>query len=130
MESSEGFGERIRNVQRRVARFWKREDGSATSVQILRESLAGLNRRLEELQAHEQELQRKVERLGSARESLEATRNWYRAIALEVPAGYLVTDRDGVVREANGAAGRLIGVSPELLKDRSAARRQLSATAA
>ncbi|HLL48835.1 MAG TPA: PAS domain S-box protein [Longimicrobiaceae bacterium] len=70
---------------------------------------------LEELQVSEEELRQQNETLAESREQLEAQRERYRDLFHFAPDAYLVTDADGVVREANRAAASLLGVGESAL---------------
>ncbi len=70
---------------------------------------------LEELRVAEEELKAQNEELASARESLESERQRYRDLFEWAPDGYLVTDVNGAIREANRAAAALLGISRRFL---------------
>src|SRR5687767_2891528 len=59
---------------------------------------------LEELQVTEEELRQQNEELAAAREAVERERQRYLELFEFAPDGYLVTDPDGTIREANRAA--------------------------
>ena len=65
----------------------------------------------EELQVAVEELQLKNEELTSARAALEAERQRYEDLFEFAPDGYIVTDRDGKIIEANRAAAQMLNVS-------------------
>jgi PAS domain S-box-containing protein len=75
-------------------------------------ALAELGRGLEALRRAEEELLQQQAALAAAREQAEAERRRYQELFEFVPDGYLVTDRDGIIREANRAAAALLGVAP------------------
>jgi len=82
----------------------------------------GLSRTVEQLEAAIEELAVAAEELQSARSrsvelAQEAGRERlrYKELFELAPDGYLVTDGDGVIQEANRAAGQLLGVGPDLL---------------
>jgi PAS domain S-box-containing protein len=70
---------------------------------------------LEELRASEDELKESARELASAREVVEEERRRYRELFEFAPDGYLVTCEKGSIREANRAAGELLGLPPEFL---------------
>lgn len=78
-------------------------------------TVEALSQALEELRTAEEELRRQNEELNTTRATLEAQRRRYHDLFELAPDGYLVTDLQGVVREANLAVGRLLGLSPEHL---------------
>src|SRR5436305_9558864 len=78
--------------------------------EVFSEALDQLQERLADLEVAYEELEQQNEELGSTREALERERHRYRHLFEEAPFGYLVTDVNGVVEEANRAAGDLLGV--------------------
>lgn len=83
---------------------------------ILQESLIHLASTLEELRVSEEELRAQAEGLASSHFELEAELRRYRGLFEQAPDAYLVTDGDGVIREANAAAAALLGVHGEALR--------------
>ena len=76
---------------------------------------AGLRATAEQLQVVEEELHQQNEELAAAREALEAERNRYQELFECAPDGYLITDPEGMIGEANRAAAVLLGMEPGLL---------------
>ena len=74
----------------------------------MEEQLAGLEVAYEELEQQNDELQ-------TTREALERQRHRYRHLFDEAPFGYLVTDLNGTIEEANRAAAELLGVPQDHL---------------
>jgi PAS domain S-box-containing protein len=66
---------------------------------------------VEELELAEEELRTQNEELHDTRQKLDAERRRYRGLFELAPDAYIVTDLKGVIREANQAAGRLLGVA-------------------
>ncbi len=62
-----------------------------------------------------EELRQKKNELVAAQQRIEATRQWYETLFDNGPDGYLLTDREGLIREANQAAGRLLNAPQESL---------------
>ncbi|HSU83993.1 MAG TPA: ATP-binding protein [Thermoanaerobaculia bacterium] len=79
------------------------------------QSLAGLQEQLGELEVAYEELAAQNEELEATREALERERHRYRHLFEEAPFGYLVTDVQGVVEEANRWAAELLNVRQDLL---------------
>jgi PAS domain S-box-containing protein len=73
--------------------------------------LESLQTRLVELEVAYQELEEQNDELLSTREALENQRHRYLRLFDEAPFGYLVTDFQGVVEEANRAAASLLGIA-------------------
>ena len=76
---------------------------------------AGLRATAEQLQVVEEELHQQNEELAAAREALESERNRYQELFECAPDGYLITDPEGMIGEANRAAAVLLGMEPGLL---------------
>jgi PAS domain S-box-containing protein len=79
------------------------------------ERTAELSQAYEELQVTEEEIRQQNEELRAARQDLEAERRRYQELFAFAPDGYVVTDGDGVIEEANRAASELLGVRPKFL---------------
>jgi PAS domain S-box-containing protein len=73
------------------------------------DALHELQTAMEELQVSEEELRQQNESLAESREALEDQRHRYQDLFQNAPDAYLVTDPDGVIREANRAAAALLG---------------------
>jgi len=83
--------------------------------QLVTESLDELSTTLEELQVVQEELRHQNEELAAARQVLEAERQRYQELFEFAPDGYLVTDAEGVIQEANHAAATLLNAKQQLL---------------
>jgi PAS domain S-box-containing protein len=79
--------------------------------------LEDLHAALEELHVAEEEQYQQNEALATARLTAEAERQRYQELFDFAPDGYLVTDPQGRIREANQAAALLLGVSQSRLLD-------------
>jgi PAS domain S-box-containing protein len=73
------------------------------------EASEALNVTLEELRVAEEELRVQNEQLAAAHDVINAERQRYHELFNLAPDGYLVTDANGVIREANVAAAELLG---------------------
>ncbi|UBF24410.1 PAS domain-containing protein [Kovacikia minuta CCNUW1] len=82
---------------------------------LISEALEELQAVLEELQASEAELHLQNEVLVSTRQAVESERQRYRELFEFAPDGYLVTDANGRILEANHAIATLLKVSQEFL---------------
>jgi PAS domain S-box-containing protein len=83
---------------------------------LLMESLEELQTAIEELRVTEEELRSQQEQLADAWHAAETSSDWNRALFETVSEALLVTDPDGVVRDANPAAGTMLGVSARGLR--------------
>lgn len=90
-----------------------------TSVQVQPELLPVAFKELgvvsEELQVAVEELQQQNEELATARVEVEIQRQRYQDLFELAPDGYLVTDINGTIQEANRAAANLLNVSQRFL---------------
>ncbi|MBV9388092.1 MAG: PAS domain S-box protein [Chroococcidiopsidaceae cyanobacterium CP_BM_ER_R8_30] len=78
-------------------------------------ALEELNTAFLELQVAEEELRTQNEALSIARQTVEAERQRYQDLFQEAPDGYLVTDGEGKIQEANDAAARLLNIKSQFL---------------
>lgn len=127
------MGERDRSEPRSVERgsWWESarspagpEPGSARARQPgdpgLGPDREELESVLEELAGARRALARQDAALAAQRDLVDVERTRYRELFEFAPTPYLVTDPDGIIREANRAAGTLLGVPSERLVDASA----------
>lgn len=82
---------------------------------VLSDALLELSVTMEELQVAYEELQSQSERLIDSRAELHKERERYRQLFESAPDGYLVTDSDGRVEEANRAASAMLDVGQRFL---------------
>lgn len=83
---------------------------------LLLEALEALRSAIDELRVTEEELRGQQAQLADAWRAAETGSDWNRALLETVPEALLVTDPDGVVRDANPAAAALLGVSTRSLR--------------
>jgi PAS domain S-box-containing protein len=103
-------------AERRLNELLK-EAGARTGDQTLaRRIMRELQAALDELSTAAEELREQNEQLAGLRADVERERQRYLELFDLAPDGYLVTDADATIREANRAAGALLGVAPERLK--------------
>jgi PAS domain S-box-containing protein len=100
----------IRRVRGRLAELQERAVASAQRTELVDEALQQLGTTVEELRVAEEELRQQNEELVAAREALEAERRRYQDLFEFAPDGYVVTDANGIIQEANRAAGELLRV--------------------
>ena len=75
-----------------------------------------MNSTLEELRVAEEEMRQQNEALASAHVALDTWRRHYEDLFESAPDSYLVTDMNGIVREANQKAADMLGLSKRFLK--------------
>jgi PAS domain S-box-containing protein len=102
--------QRITAAQQRL-RDLKDEVAAAAPGGQLAGLLEEVRSALEELEVAHEELRQQNEEIVTTREELETQRHRYRHLFEHAPYGYLVTDVNGVVEEANQAAVELLGVA-------------------
>lgn len=95
-----------------------RTDASAAAPRttLLAESLEELQTALEELRVTEEELRSSQEQLADAWQAAQASSDWNRILFDGAAEALLVTDGEGVVRDANQAAGALLGLPAENMR--------------
>lgn len=98
-----------------VARVRDEAGAVRSSSPVLERAVAALEQTVEELHVAAEELQVKNEELLLAMGDLDDERRRYRDLFDLAPDGYLVTDEQGVVVEANRAAADLVGRPAESL---------------
>ena len=115
--------QQIERAQRRISALHQRAQKDGVSAEpLLDESLAEMSVMLEELRVSDEELREQGEELREQSEELAAAhsiidreRRRYQQLFNLAPDAYLATDMEGVIREANRAAGRLLRVDPSAL---------------
>ncbi|MEP0902535.1 ATP-binding protein [Nodosilinea sp. FACHB-13] len=107
----------IENVQTRVTALYEetRQLPSDESQQLTTALLEELGLAVEELHIAEEELLAQNEQLAAANYIAEAERQRYQDLFNFAPDGYLVTDMNGVVQEANHAAVALLNLEQPYL---------------
>lgn len=110
------FTQQIKVINRRLDDLYK---GASISQDIQSELLPIAFKELgvvsEELQVAVEELQQQNEELSNSRLEVEIQRQRYQELFEFAPDGYLVTDVNGTIQEANRAAANLLKVSPRFL---------------
>ena len=113
--SADTFERQIEAARRRLTALEKQVGAGAGVGTMTLEALAELSTALEELHVAAEQLRQQNEELFAARQALEAERRRYHDLFEFAPDGYLVTDGDGTIQEANQAAARLLGVRQDFL---------------
>jgi PAS domain S-box-containing protein len=99
-------------VESTRGRTGERQHLAAATRKALPQALEELHVTLEEARKAHEELSAQNEELLRNRQAIEAERERYQELFDFAPDGYLVTDRSGMIREANRAAAMMIGVEP------------------
>jgi two-component system, OmpR family, sensor histidine kinase VicK len=96
--------------------FWRQTSEIPQRQQdLLHESLEELSNSIEELHVATEELRQQGEELANSRIAIEAERQRYQELLEFAPYGYLVTTKEGAIREANQMAAQLFNISPNRL---------------
>ena len=104
----ENFTQQIERSQQRLARIEQPTNTSSSSEERLEEVIAEVSATLEELQVATEEWL-------AIRQELEQERQRYQELFEESPDGYLVTNEQGTIEEANRAAATLLNVPKRFL---------------
>lgn len=114
--SSEDFENEIRKTRRKTEEFRASlqhiamaENGPLAAI------LEELDTAIEELRVSEEELGQQNDSLVAAREETENWRCRYEDLFQFAPDGYLTTDMNGAIQEANQAAAGMLNVQPRFL---------------
>lgn len=106
---------RVADLEARLARLEGAEVGGAGPAAMLREAVAEFHAVLEELSVAQEELRAQNGEVVRVSRITEVERQRYEDLFQNAPHGYLITDPDGIIREANLAAARLLGLEQRFL---------------
>jgi PAS domain S-box-containing protein len=110
------FDRQIEVAQKRLQDLLQQVDQAGTDRQeLVSAATQELSNSLEELHVVQEELRQQNEELQATREQLEAERQRYQELFAFAPDGYLVTDAQGMIQEANQVASELLGVEQDRL---------------
>jgi PAS domain S-box-containing protein len=110
------FSSAIASLWQRIEAFQRRiHESPAPPPPLTMELFEELNVTLEELKIAEEELHQQAEELALSHESAAAEHQRYRELFNFAPDGYVVTDPQGVIVEANRAAAALLNIAQERL---------------
>ena len=102
-------------VQKAINRLEILSQSDLPSKEMTSKLLSELNGALYELQTTAVELLEQNEEMASSRQTLEEERHRYQELFDFAPDGYLVTDTEGIILDANNAATSLFNLSRSLL---------------
>jgi|GEM_PF-2695337 len=86
---------------------------------LLKESLDQLSASIEELQLASETLRQQNDELLASRQQIVAERQYYRELFDFAPDCYIVTSKDGTIKEANQKSTQLLGVAAKYLHRKS-----------
>lgn len=113
--SPEPLDRHIEVAHRRFEALKAQAGESGVQAPLTLETLEELSSALEELHVANEELRQQNDQLAASRQLVEAEQHRYQELFELAPDGYLVTDPEGVIREANRAAAEMLGVQQDFL---------------
>lgn len=117
MATSDPFADGIQYLHEHVTDLRRQVTDNPTSRQTLLDvAFETMNSTIEELRVAEEEMRQQNEALAAAHDVVATWRHHYEDLFESAPDTYLVSDMDGVIREANRAAVGLLGLSKRFLK--------------
>ena len=84
---------------------------------VVTQGLEAFSTAMEKLQVAGEQLHAQNEQLLASAKELETAHQRYHDLFEFAPDGYVITNPEGIIREANRAAGELLAVAPLLLID-------------
>ena len=115
MPKDNSLGEKLALARRRFDALYRRSLNSPLEPPLVHEALQELSTSIEELTVTAEELQQQNDELAVARNLVEAERRHFQDLFELAPDGYLITDRDGTIQEANCNAASLLHVREDFL---------------
>jgi PAS domain S-box-containing protein len=109
------FEREFARIISRLGAFHQRAAGPADDIDLFPEAIEELGSALEELRVSEEQLRSQADEAASTRRLLEDERRRYRELFELAPFPYLITDRVGVIREANRRACAALRVQRRFL---------------
>ncbi len=106
--NAEDFARRLEDMRRHVETIRGTPDASSAAFEELLVAV-------EELRVAEEELRQQNEDLAAVHATVAEERRRYQHLFQYAPDAYLLTDLNGIIREANHSAAHLLGVQPRFL---------------
>lgn len=122
-ENRYSFADQIHQADQRIELLHERAHAERGSSDLMSVTMEELRVTMEELRVADEELQQQSAELFETRFQVEQERLRYQDLFEFAPDGYLVTDLQGLIREANQAAERLLGGRNLSLKGKALAMR-------
>jgi len=117
--SGGNFAAKIESLRRHLVEMERQVvSGDVAGDSVIGPTFEELHTALEELHITEEELTRRSEELMRAHALLEEERTRYRDLFEFAPDGYLLTDAEGNIWQANRAAGSMLRTRSDLLQGR------------
>jgi PAS domain S-box-containing protein len=109
------FDREIESVSRRAEELSQRVGEHSDTGKLVLQALEEVRTTPEELQVAEEELREQNEELLAARAELDDERRKYQELFDSAPDGYLVTDGNGKILEANRAIALMLGIEQRFM---------------
>jgi PAS domain S-box-containing protein len=109
------LNEKIQTAEKHLEVLQQRVPSSPKQHALLADPLQELSTTLKELRAAGEELCQQNEELAAACQAAEEERRYYQGLFDLAPHGYLVTDANGIIREANCVVARMLRVHQDFL---------------
>ena len=117
MRTADPFADGIQYLHEHVVDLRRQVTDGPTSRQTLLDvAFETMNSTIEELRVAEEEMRQQNEALAAAHDVVDTWRHHYEDLFESAPDAYLVTDMDGIIREANQASVGLLGLSKRFLR--------------
>jgi len=109
------FVQQAEAMNLRLTSLYQHANALPARLDILPQAFLELGSASEMVQKATEELYQQNQQLIQTRDLVEGERQHYRDLFEEAPDGYLVTNAEGVIQEANRAAVTLLGIAPQFL---------------
>lgn len=109
------FSSAINGLWQRIEALQRRAHESPVQQPLMMQLLEELGTTLEELRIAEEELHQQVEALAASHQAVETERQRYQELFNFAPNGYVVTDPQGRILEANCAAAAMLNIAQNRL---------------
>jgi len=113
--NEEPIDRELEAMQDRIGELQREAGDDAHYQPLLVTALEDLSIALQEISIAMEELRQQNDELLATRQELEAQRERYAALFWLAPQGYLVTDAEGIIKEANRQAATLLNLAQGLL---------------
>ncbi|MEN9939114.1 MAG: hypothetical protein RLZZ387_5693 [Chloroflexota bacterium] len=114
------FAKRVVSLRERVSRLFRSAQAGPTQ-DLLTRAFDELQVALEELQGAEEALRAQAQQQLISSESLDTERRYYCDLFEQAPVGYIITNTEGTIRQANRPAATLLKTQARQLIGRSLA---------
>lgn len=109
------FAQKAKAMDRRIAKLYESVQSMPVMANVLPQALMELGNASQKIQYAMEELYQQNEELVQTRDVLDEERQYYQELFEEAPDGYLVTDLEGKIRQANHTAARLLHIEKQFL---------------